>query len=68
MATRRASVQRVHVPSAAAFLVRKMRIHDKRDHADKAKDILRIHTEDIHKIYWNQSYVLPEILVILEVS
>jgi hypothetical protein len=38
-----ASVQRVHVPSAAAFLAQKILIHDKRDPADKAKDILYIH-------------------------
>jgi len=35
--------QRVYVPSAAAFLAQKILIHDKRDRADKAKDILYIH-------------------------
>lgn len=38
-----ARVRRVHVPNAAAFLAQKILIHDKRDRADKAKDILYIH-------------------------
>jgi nucleotidyltransferase-like protein len=38
-----ARAQQVHVPSAAAFLAQKILIHDKRDRADKAKDILYIH-------------------------
>jgi hypothetical protein len=38
-----AGAERVHVPSAAAFLAQKILIHDKRDRADKAKDILYIH-------------------------
>lgn len=36
-------VRRIRVPNAAAFLVQKILIHDKRDRADKAKDILYIH-------------------------
>jgi len=35
--------RRVYVPNAAAFLAQKILIHDKRDRADKAKDILYIH-------------------------
>jgi len=38
-----AGAQRVRVPNAAAFLAQKILIHDKRDRADKAKDILYIH-------------------------
>jgi Nucleotidyltransferase len=38
-----ADAWRVHVPNAAAFLAQKILIHDKRDRADKAKDILYIH-------------------------
>ena len=37
------SVRRVHVPNPAAFLVQKILIHEKRDHAKRAKDILYIH-------------------------
>jgi len=33
----------VYVPNAAAFLAQKILIHDRRDRADKAKDILYIH-------------------------
>ncbi len=35
--------RRVYVPNAAAFLAQKILIHDRRDRADKAKDILYIH-------------------------
>jgi hypothetical protein len=37
------SARRVQVPNPAAFLVQKILIHDKRDHAKRAKDILYIH-------------------------
>jgi hypothetical protein len=35
--------RRVRVPNAAAFLAQKILIHDQRDRADKAKDMLYIH-------------------------
>jgi hypothetical protein len=35
--------QRVYVPNAAAFLAQKILIHERRDRADRAKDILYIH-------------------------
>ena len=35
--------RRVQVPNAAAFLAQKILIHDKRDPADRAKDVLYIH-------------------------
>jgi len=35
--------RRVYVPNAAAFLAQKILIHNKRDRADKAKDIIYIH-------------------------
>jgi hypothetical protein len=37
------SARSVHVPNPAAFLVQKILIHEKRDHAKRAKDILYIH-------------------------
>jgi len=36
-------VRQVRIPNAAAFLAQKILIHDKRERADKAKDILYIH-------------------------
>jgi hypothetical protein len=38
-----ASARRVHIPNPAAYLAQKILIHNKRDRADKAKDILYIH-------------------------
>jgi hypothetical protein len=38
-----AGARRVQIPNAAAFLAQKILIHDQRDRADKAKDILYIH-------------------------
>jgi len=38
-----ATVRQVRIPNASAYLVQKILIHDKRERADKAKDILYIH-------------------------
>lgn len=37
------SVRRIRIPNPAAFLVQKILIHEKRDHAKRAKDVLYIH-------------------------